>query len=368
MRSLLQCQARLEARVATCGKTWLNAHTVYLSLAVALLEKASVRETRQGLRFIIVVLTLQWRFRAKWKLFVRLGPRLLHKPGWGANFFGGLLCGELGRQTPWFVVPNSVAPDNVFQIIDKYWRIKRPDLIISITGGAGKLTSLSSKSQIIEQGLARVVNVTKAWVITGGTDSGVMKMAGNALHKVGRKNTPCIGIMPWRVVAGREPLAGCEGGICTYPRNLEASSSAAPLNRHHTHFIFVDDTQRANDNFPAWGTEVPVRAAIEDMYANRLKVLMILLVVDGGPATLDTVYHFASQVLPPAPLTGSSRCFTAWKATPYDLPTMYHPLPTTDYFPSTICQDYLTLSLYQFTTYPWLRTSHCAPHTVHRFT
>ena len=64
-----------------------------------------------------------------------------------------------------------------------------------------------------------------------------------------------------------------------------------------THFIFVDDTKRKSADAPAWGKEVALRSAVEDIYANTLNIPMLLLVVDGGPGTLDTVFHFASQAV-----------------------------------------------------------------------
>ena len=99
-----------------------------------------------------------------------------------------------------------------------------------------------------------------------------------------------------RALAGRAPLIGSKGQVRAY-HHQPADARGAPLNKHHTHFIFVDDTKRTSDDAPAWGKEVAVRSAVEDVFANSLNVPLLLIVVDGGIGTLDTVYHFASQAV-----------------------------------------------------------------------
>ena len=42
-----------------------------------------------------------------------------------------------------------------------------------------------SSVQVLTQGFAKAVHVTRAWVISGGVDAGVMSMIGTGLRKVG---------------------------------------------------------------------------------------------------------------------------------------------------------------------------------------
>lgn len=39
--------------------------------------------------------------------------------------------------------------------------------------------------QVLTQGFAKAVHVTRAWVVTGGVDAGVMSMLGSGLRKSG---------------------------------------------------------------------------------------------------------------------------------------------------------------------------------------
>jgi len=292
------CQASLEACVVhTAHDNWLGEHSSYTSAIRWLLNRSKVGEQQAAYRAIDVIIKLQWKFRARFKLYTMLGPGVLQRPGWHASYFGDLLFGEYGARAPWMVVPDFAEAKQVVQLVDRFWCIKRPDLIISITGGAQQLTSLGMSQGVLERSLAQVINVTRAWIITGGTDTGVMALAGNALLKFARKqNTPCIGIMPWRALAGHDALAGCRGGTVHYTGH-SANQRGAPANKHHTHFIFVDDTKRGSDDEPPWGKEVAVRAAVEDFYSNSLNVPLLLLVLDGGVGTLDTVVQFASQAV-----------------------------------------------------------------------
>ena len=57
---------------------------------------------------------------------------------------------------------------------------------------------------------------SQIWIITAGTDTGVVKHIGDMLEKYipkYRKNIVAIGIAPWGVVSGRESLIGC--GVIT---------------------------------------------------------------------------------------------------------------------------------------------------------
>ena len=107
----------------------LNQHAAYLTAAVALLEEALMPEWQSAYRAIVAVLTTQWRFRAQQQLYTKLGPRILHLPGWSSNYYGSLLCSDQTRSAPWFVVPDNVAPSDVVQLIVKHWQIKRPECV-----------------------------------------------------------------------------------------------------------------------------------------------------------------------------------------------------------------------------------------------
>ena len=79
---------------------------------------------------------------------------------------------------------------------------------------------------------------------------------------------PLIGIFPWGTVNGREQLAHNCGSLVGY-KSTPPDREGAPLNPHHTHFIFVDDTSRGSN---AWGTEVALRAKLEHTISKTKQV------------------------------------------------------------------------------------------------
>eukprot|EP00966_Prymnesium_polylepis_P136101 3145017-Prymnesium_polylepis.1 len=60
---------------------------------------------------------MQWKFRARYKLYATLGPGLLQRPGWDGNYYGELISGE-SSPAPWLVVPDTVDAKQVVQLID----------------------------------------------------------------------------------------------------------------------------------------------------------------------------------------------------------------------------------------------------------
>ena len=72
---------------------------------------------------------------------------------------------------------------NVFRLLNDGWRLKRPSVLISITGSAYNLRVEPRLESEFSRGLARLASCTSGWVITGGTDAGVMSLVGKALEK-----------------------------------------------------------------------------------------------------------------------------------------------------------------------------------------
>lgn len=106
------------------------------------------------------------------------------------------------------------------------WGLRQPDLIISITGGAkmfdmstglrkafqsGLISAAITTSNAFEFECKKLVmycfNSIDAWLITAGTNAGVIKEIGEALRIYRYKNRkheldiPCIGIASWGYTA-----------------------------------------------------------------------------------------------------------------------------------------------------------------------
>ena len=56
------------------------------------------------------------------------------------------------------------------------WNLERPQLILSVTGGAQKFTIPHRMKKAFKRGLIKAAASTGAWIITGGTNTGVMRL------------------------------------------------------------------------------------------------------------------------------------------------------------------------------------------------
>ena len=84
-------------------------------------------------------------------------------------------------------------------------------------------------------------------MITGGTNSGVMRLTGRALADFDAK-VQCLGIATWGVVNGRSLLTGSHDmdNIVTMERTSANSPSGVNLEPNHTHFLLVDNQKEAS--------------------------------------------------------------------------------------------------------------------------
>lgn len=108
------------------------------------------------------------------------------------------------------------------------WKLQTPDLIISITGGAKHFELPARLRKAFQLGIVSVAATTSkskhlqlvyfkksfidAWIMTQGTNTGVVKEVGEALNKYRYTNQkdgldiPCIGIASWGYTAGKDQL------------------------------------------------------------------------------------------------------------------------------------------------------------------
>ena len=96
---------------------------------------------------------------------------------------------------------NKKSPSELIQYIlsQKGWNLPKPQLILSITGGA-KTFDVSAVKKAFQKSLIKAAASTCAWIITGGTNTGVNKLVGEAVKNESDKfniEIPVIGITNW---------------------------------------------------------------------------------------------------------------------------------------------------------------------------
>ena len=169
------------------------------------------------------------------------------------------------RNANWIRVVPTASPKRLVKLFDHYWKLPKPEVLITVTGGAQDFQLSPPLQNAFDRGLASAATSAKAWVFTAGSDTGVMRLVGAA---VGQQGVPLLGIFPWGVTNGRERLNAAIGTDAAYAAP-PASRDGAPLNRHHQHFVFVDN---GKEGAAAWGSEIELRAKIEATIANMKNV------------------------------------------------------------------------------------------------
>ena len=235
-----------------------------------------------------------------------------------------------------------------------------PSVLISVTGGAQNFRLPQNLQAAFERGLMRAARSGNTWIITGGTDSGVMKLIGQAIADYSADNVTAVGIATWGIVMNRHELehgsvppsppgkaaaaavaasggdpsrltsrvsgsfdAGLGSGeeVGTSVLGLQEytghrsqnSADGAALEPNHSHFILVDTKKNGR---AAWGGEIAMRFTIEKTICERFSVPMVLVVVEGGPGTIKTVSETIKGGCPVVLVQGSggaadviARCF-----------------------------------------------------------
>lgn len=89
------------------------------------------------------------------------------------------------RNSKWARVTNKATPDSIVSMLRENWKLTPPSVLISVTGDAANNQDGFPERvhAAFRRRLREVVHRTKAWIITGGTKAGVMKMVGDMLRE-----------------------------------------------------------------------------------------------------------------------------------------------------------------------------------------
>ena len=243
----------------------------------------------------------------------------LRRPGQRLAAYGALrFQGSLRPPSKWAALAPDSDVDDVVGLLSTTWRLPQPTTLLSVTGAATDATLFLTERQRDEskRGLLEAVRLTKGWVVSGGTNGGVMGLVGKTMsQQVGGEMNVCLGIATFGIVTNHEELepkddkVGSLGRVhkceapspraprrgypapparprrrvrgepppthsrqtraprrraCRYrPDKVRRQSAGtgprAPLEPNHSHFILVDD-----GTVGEFGKEIDLRAKLED--------------------------------------------------------------------------------------------------------
>ena len=156
-------------------------------------------------------------------------------------------------------VPIRTRAEDIFQQL----QLDFPTALIALSGGAESLNDLDKTLQariiqLFSRGVARIGSELGLGFISGGTDSGVMAILGQAAAERGCR-FPLIGVAPAKQV--------------TYPYHPSSDTqNLVPLEPHHTHFVLVETDQ--------WGEEAEIMYDLAKSFSEKIPVFTLL--VNGG--------------------------------------------------------------------------------------
>ena len=121
-----------------------------------------------------------------------------------------------------------------------------------------------------------------------------MLQVSEPLFKYDIRATPIIGIAARRKILGMEQLAQDED-LPYDPLDFRQTDEGVQLDPHHSHFILVDGEG-------GWGDEHEVRRQLEKRLG-ACGCKSVMLVMQGGPYTLETVWNCAQSLREEAELS-----------------------------------------------------------------
>ena len=193
-------------------------------------------------------------------------------------------------------VANTTTPSDILKYL--YSDLTIPKLIISVTGGAKTFTIPHRIKKAFKEGIIKAAATTDAWIITGGTNTGVMRLVGEAVaeeyptYSLEKKLT-VLGIATWGVIYDRKLLERELEHKEDYVEERGKEKRDVLLDPNHNNFILVDDGSERQ-----FGREIDFRISLETFINKEKEVPTVLIVVNGGPNTLETVAKSMDNDIP----------------------------------------------------------------------
>ncbi|XP_070581223.1 transient receptor potential cation channel subfamily M member 5-like [Ptychodera flava] len=274
-----------------------------------------VEDVQAGLNVLKEISEQDWhneiaRFVKDKEIKQRTGPKdgdLENANSFGEIEFIGF--GQNNKTAPYIRVDKNTKPEILWELMTKHWKMPLPKVLISVTGGAQDFFFKGRLKNLFNKGLFKAAVSTGAWIITGGTAVGVMKKVGEAINEESQgttderiKNVVALGIATWNVIVNNQALTHPnKDGYGLWParyleKDLIHHKKFTALDSNHTHFILVDHGKEE------YGADIGLRASLEQFIHTdtkamgntdpnkRLHVPVVLVVVEGGYGTIETVY------------------------------------------------------------------------------
>ncbi|CAH3032487.1 unnamed protein product, partial [Porites lobata] len=209
-------------------------------------------------------------------------------------------------------ISDDTDAEDVLRLLQEEWKLDLPKLVISVAGGGKNFFMHPKLKDLFRQGLLKAAKTTGAWIITGGTNTGVMRHVGEAVkgHTVMSRGAMLtdktsqvhlIGIAPWGIVEHRSELIGED--VVTYHMTSSLEIQGSCMDNNHSHFLLVDDGTEGK-----YGGEIAFRARLQNCLSNKEisknensqqsksnGIPVVLVVLEGGQNAIRTVLESVTR-------------------------------------------------------------------------
>ena len=187
----------------------------------------------------LCVITVQRAYRLRLALFTMFGNMLFARATTAdgrskAADYGTIRFPHDVDDSPYLVCSDTTSPTLLATfLVHGPWQLKRPNLLITITGGARDFELKPTRlARLFSKGFSEAALAANAIVTAAGTDAGVAKLVASALNETGG-SVPIIGIAQFNKVTGwNDPLEGKSGEeVRVPPRGTLPRAPKLPLVR-----------------------------------------------------------------------------------------------------------------------------------------
>ena len=189
---------------------------------------------------------------------------------------------------------NELYGSRLYAFIIDFWKLRPPNVLFSITGGARDVTPLDEHGredvttkfrlkQFFSRVIAQVAAEENAWIISGGSNTGVMHLAGKGVRDRGRKSV-CLGISSAPMVKGADEL---KDGFDYSAVSVGADEKMCMLDPNHSHHILVPSG--TGKDVSDFGDEVDFTIDFQKQLIALNNRQTLLVLANGGINSLRTV-------------------------------------------------------------------------------
>ncbi|XP_061086714.1 transient receptor potential cation channel subfamily M member 4-like [Conger conger] len=172
-----------------------------------------------------------------------------HSSEYPTDAFGELEFAGVGKRHSHFLrLSYDTLPSMAYTLMTVHWGVPRPNLVVSVVGGEGKVKVRTWVREVLRQGLVKAAQSTGAWILTGGLREGVGRCVGEAVRdhvtaapSLAQTKVTTIGIAPWGLVQNRHQLINPEGSFPARYYVQNTSQDTCCLDNNCQAFLLVDD-------------------------------------------------------------------------------------------------------------------------------